>query len=141
MSYVYIFAWLQIFVVFASSSMLTCISFRVTQMSEQLLVSSISPPDPKNKRQKSEIRVLKCRRCLFNLPPSAGPNLYVIQTQSSTQPQLAELLSSNRAQALISRQLHALQVSPDEAMDADQLKAACGFIKQHYPDLPLVVSI
>ncbi|EJW76835.1 hypothetical protein WUBG_12257 [Wuchereria bancrofti] len=99
-------------------------------MSEEFLKASISPANRKKNRSK---------RSLFNanipLPPTA---LYELQQHPGAQPQLTELLSSSRARALISRQLHALHVSPDDAMEEKQLRAACDFIKKHYPDLPLV---
>ncbi|VDM36885.1 unnamed protein product [Toxocara canis] len=54
------------------------------------------------------------------------------------QPELEELLSSGRARAFLMRQLHLLQVSPDEAMPSEQLIPACAFIKSNYPHLALV---
>ncbi|EJW76834.1 hypothetical protein WUBG_12256, partial [Wuchereria bancrofti] len=108
-------------------------------MSEEFLKASISPANRKKKSVKVGDEDKQCRRSLFNanipLPPTA---LYELQQHPGAQPQLTELLSSSRARALISRQLHALHVSPDDAMEEKQLRAACDFIKKHYPDLPLV---
>uniref|UniRef100_A0AAF5PRI4 Anaphase-promoting complex subunit 5 n=5 Tax=Wuchereria bancrofti TaxID=6293 RepID=A0AAF5PRI4_WUCBA len=117
----------------------TPIKDKATRMSEEFLKASISPANRKKKSVKVGDEDKQCRRSLFNanipLPPTA---LYELQQHPGAQPQLTELLSSSRARALISRQLHALHVSPDDAMEEKQLRAACDFIKKHYPDLPLV---
>lgn len=109
-------------------------------MSEGFLVASISPPDKKKKTAENVNRFMKCKRSLFKVEKPPPSTSYKVQRHPNAQPQLTELLSSSRARALINRQLHALHVSPDEAMEESQLRAACEFIKKHYPDLPLVVS-
>ncbi|EJD75489.1 hypothetical protein LOAG_17376 [Loa loa] len=117
----------------------TPIKDKATRMSEEFLKASISPASRKKKAVEVGHQDKQCRRSLFRadvpLPPTT---LYELQQHPGAQPQLTELLSSSRARALISRQLHALHVSPDDAMEEKQLKAACDFIKKHYPDLPLV---
>lgn len=111
-------------------------------MSEEFLKASISPASKKKKASGAEHHDSQYKRTLFKADiPSPPTALYVLQQQPGAQPQLTELLSSSRARALISRQLHALHVSPDDAMEEKQLKAACDFIKKNYPDLPLVVSL
>ncbi|VDK73749.1 unnamed protein product [Litomosoides sigmodontis] len=117
----------------------TPIKDRATRMSEEFLKASISPASKKKKTTDVGDHDKQCKRTLFKadipLPPTA---FYELQQHPGAQPQLTELLSSSRARALISRQLHALHVSPDDAMEEKQLKAACDFIKKNYPDLPLV---
>lgn len=118
------------------------VTFRATRMSEEFLKASISPASKKKKTADVGDHDKQCKRTLFKAdippPPTA---FYELQQHPGAQPQLTELLSSSRARALISRQLHALHVSPDDAMEEKQLKAACDFIKKNYPDLPLVVSL
>ncbi|CAG9535382.1 unnamed protein product [Cercopithifilaria johnstoni] len=117
----------------------TPIKDKATRMSEEFLKASISPASKKKKAADVGDQDKQYRKTLFKadipLPPTA---LYELQQHPGAQPQLTELLSSSRARALISRQLHALHVSPDDAMEEKQLKAACDFIKKNYPDLPLV---
>lgn len=118
---------------------------RSTFASEKLLVSSISPPKgsgKKNLLEEGKEKFVRRRAELFKYEePPPQSDLYVIERHSTAQPQPSELLSSSRARDLISQQLHVLHVSPDEAMDAEQLRAACEYIKRCFPDLPLVVSI
>lgn len=110
-------------------------------MSEEFLKASISPANRRKKAAEVEDHDKQCRRDLFKADiPLPSTTLYELQQHPGAQPQLTELLSSSRARALISRQLHALHVSPDDAMEEKQLKAACDFIKKNYPDLPLVVT-
>lgn len=111
-------------------------------MSEEFLKASISPASKQKKAPNAGDQNKKCGRSFFVADMLVPPTtLYELQQHSGAQPQLTELLSSSRARALISRQLHALHVSPDDAMEEKQLKAACDFIKKNYPDLPLVVSL
>uniref|UniRef100_A0A915PQ89 Anaphase-promoting complex subunit 5 n=1 Tax=Setaria digitata TaxID=48799 RepID=A0A915PQ89_9BILA len=117
----------------------TPIKDKATRMSEEFLKASISPANRKKKAAEVFDNENKCSRSLFAASaPLPSSTLYEVQQHPGAQPQLTELLSSSRARALISRQLHALHVSPDDAMEEKQLKAACEFIKKHYPDLPLV---
>lgn len=113
---------------------------RTALLTERLLASSISFPKTSEKRQcaeKQRVRhVFKCD----TVPPAVKGHysLNSCKEDVGVQLPLAELLSSSRARALISRQIHALHVAPDEAMKREQLKAACAFIKANYPDLPMV---
>ncbi|KAK6100552.1 Anaphase-promoting complex subunit 5 family protein [Brugia pahangi] len=117
----------------------TPIKDKATRMSEEFLKASISPANRKKKTVEIGDEEKQCRRSLFKVNTSLpSTTLYELQQHPGAQPQLTELLSSSRARALISRQLHALHVSPDDAMEEKQLRAACDFIKKHYPDLPLV---
>lgn len=113
---------------------------KATKVSEEFLVASISPASKKRKKARQNgDEDGKYKKSIFTVdvpPPSTA--FYEVQRHPGAQPQLTGLLSSSRARALISRQLHALHVSPDEAMEQKQLKAACEYIKKHYPDLPLV---
>uniref|UniRef100_A0A915B7W3 Anaphase-promoting complex subunit 5 n=1 Tax=Parascaris univalens TaxID=6257 RepID=A0A915B7W3_PARUN len=70
--------------------------------------------------------------------PTACSRRKVMMNGVELQPQLEELQSSIRARAFIIRQLHQLQMSPEEAMPSEQLIAACAFIKSSYPHLSLV---
>uniref|UniRef100_A0A0R3RIH1 Anaphase-promoting complex subunit 5 n=1 Tax=Elaeophora elaphi TaxID=1147741 RepID=A0A0R3RIH1_9BILA len=117
----------------------TPIKDKATRMSEEFLKASISPASKKKKIADVGDQDKRYKKTLFQtnipLPPTT---LYELQQHPGAQPQLTELLSSTRARALISRQLHALHVSPDDAMEEKQLRAACDFIKKNYPDLPLI---
>ncbi|VDM97372.1 unnamed protein product, partial [Thelazia callipaeda] len=116
----------------------TPIKDKATRMSEEFLKASISPVS-KKKKDPCIKGAERSRQNLFKSDtPSFSAALYEVQMYPGAQPQLTELLSSSRARSLITRQLHALHVSPDEAMETKQLKAACEFIKKHYQDLPLV---
>lgn len=76
----------------------------------------------------------------YRRSPTAPSRRKVMVKGAEVQPQLEELQSSIRARAFIIRQLHQLQMSPEEAMPSEQLIAACAFIKSSYPHLSLVVS-
>ncbi|VBB29586.1 unnamed protein product [Acanthocheilonema viteae] len=117
----------------------TPIKDKATRMSEEFLKASISPASKKKKAVNVGDKDKQHRKTLFQADIPLSPTaLYELQQHPGAQPQLTELLSSSRARTLISRQLHALHVSPDDAMEEKQLKAACNFIKKNYPDLPLV---
>ncbi|VDN27141.1 unnamed protein product [Gongylonema pulchrum] len=79
------------------------------------------------------------KRSLFKIGLPVAP----VQEQSSDSTkkldlQTADILSSSRARMLITREMLALHVAPDEAMDPVQLEIACECIRKRYPDLALV---
>ncbi|VDN20990.1 unnamed protein product [Gongylonema pulchrum] len=107
-------------------------NFRDTRTTSGAAVAQTSAPRIENPG-------MARKRNLFKIGLPVAP----VQEQSSDSTkkldlQTADILSSSRARMLITREMLALHVAPDEAMDPVQLEIACECIRKRYPDLALV---
>ncbi|TKR68255.1 hypothetical protein L596_024260 [Steinernema carpocapsae] len=69
----------------------------------------------------------------------ADPTVYPTSPYSKfNPPRHFEFLSSARIRDLILKELHCIQVAPQEAMGVEQLRGICTYIKDNYTDLPSV---